>query len=126
MKYTRSQIMQRAHEIRRNEEAKYGCKARSWSECLRSAWSQARNGFLTLNGEQVAQIGEEPKPAQPKTVWGYNIPLQWCIEKEVYGYSCKNGVPFFPESAVTRETKKAIQIQGSWFPKSVCNFVKVA
>lgn len=124
MKYTRPQIMKRAHEIRRNEEAKYGYRAKSWSECLRSAWGQARNGLLTLNGEYVAQVGEEPKPAQPKAVWGYNIPLQWVIEKEVYSYGYKNNAPFFPENEVTKETKKAILIQGSWFPKSVCNFVK--
>lgn len=130
MKYNRTEIMKRAWEIRNQDLHLYRKEAcKPFGVCLKWAWDEARSAMKAKNSLSRYIIDDEQKAETApinKVEWGWKIPLNWVIEKEVYNYRMVNGTPFFNEDMVEASTKKAVKIQGAWFPKSVCEFVKIA
>ena len=127
MKYNRAEIFKAAWELKRkNEELKFQT---TFGDCLKSVWKDARHNMEYGNDlcryiipDEKQEVEEAPKKAQ----WGWRIPLDWVIRKEVYRYQMVDGMPFFTEDQEEACTKKAVKIQGEWFPRSIAEYVKVA
>ena len=127
MKYNKSTIMKRAHELyweRRGLDRRY-----TFGRALKSAWASAK-WFMERNESSIYTISdEEPKKAEEpvkKAVWGYKVPMWLMVSREVSSYGMFDGMPFIPEKDITRETKKAFMAYGEWFPTSQCKYCKAA
>lgn len=120
-KYNLSAIMKRAWDLRTGRCGYTRAYKMSFSECLKLAWAQAKNGCI----EVVKKIAAETTSA----IKGLSV-ASWFLRKNLTQnevYAVETG-----DLSVTRETEKAYLVKADtdygmitfWAPKSVCSIAR--
>lgn len=114
-KYNLSAIMKRAWELRTGKWEYVKPYSMSFSECLKLAWAQAKNGCI-----------ETVKKVKKTVVKGLSV-AHWFLSKNLTQnevYAVETG-----DLSVVKETEKAYLVKADtnfgtitfWAPKSVCS-----